>query len=136
MPHTISGGTIGKIIIASVVPIVFAVVTPFAVMRVIGAIGFEAEGISAGTIAAGMMSAEAIASGGGIITGGTVTTLQSIAAVGFLGAAGAGACVAAGAAVGRLASLGVVLASSGLANGQDRVDYAKHLPLCSWRMWK
>jgi len=33
----------------------------------------------------------------------------------------------------------VVLASKGLANGQEGVklgEYANHLTLCSWRMWK
>ena len=135
MPATINEQQIWRIGATS---IVLAVATPFAVMGAIGAIGFGAEGIAAGSMAAGMMSAEAIASGGAVIAGGTVATLQSIGAVG-LGAGLGSAAAAAGAAVGGLSSLGVVLASKGLVNGQEGVklgEYANHLPLCSWRMWK
>jgi hypothetical protein len=135
MPVTINEKQIWRIGATS---IVFAVATPFAVMGAIGAIGFGAEGIAAGSMAAGMMSAEAIAYGGGILAGGTVSTLQSIGAVG-LGAGLGSAAAAAGAVVGGLSSLGVVLASKGLANGQEGVklgEYANHLPLCSWRMRK
>ena len=85
-------------------------------------------------MAAGMMSAEAIAAGGGVVTGGTVATLQSTGAIG-LGAVYTSAVVAAGAGV---ASFGMVLAGSNLVNAPDGIksdDYAKHLPLCSWRMW-
>ncbi len=138
MPATINKKQIWSWVGIGATSIVLAVATPFAVMGAIGAIGFGAEGIAAGSMAAGMMSAEAIASGGAVITGGTVATLQSIGAVG-LGAGLGSAAAAAGAAVGGLSSLGVVLASKGLANGQEGVklsEYANHLPLCSWRMWK
>jgi hypothetical protein len=138
MPITISGKQIWSLVGIGVTSIVLAVATPFAVMGAIGAIWFGAEGIAAGLMAAGMMSAEAIASGGGVIAGETVATLQSIGAVG-LGAAGASAAAAGGAAVGGLSSLGVLLASQGLVNGQDKIkldEYAKYLPLCSWCMRK
>ncbi len=114
MPVTINEKQIWRIGATS---IVLAVATPFAVMGAIGAIGFGAEGIAAGSMAAVMMSAEAIAYGGGVLTGGTVATLQSIGAVG-LGAGLGSAAAAAGAVVGGLSSLGVVLASKGLANGR------------------
>ncbi|KAL3764468.1 hypothetical protein ACHAW5_000132 [Stephanodiscus triporus] len=138
MPGTISEKQIWSLVGIGITSIVLAVATPFAVMGAIGAIGFGAEGIAAGSMAAGMMSAEAIASGGGVIAGGTVATLQSVGAVG-LGAAGASAAAAAGAAIGGLSSFGVVLAGQGLVNGQNKInldEYAKHLPLCSWRIWK
>ena len=138
MPPTISEKQIWSCVGIGVTSIVLAVATPFAVTGAIGAIGVGAEGIAAGSMAAGMMSAEAIASGGGVIAGGTVATLQSIGAVG-LGAGLGSSTAAAGAAVGGLSSLGVVLASKGLVNGQEGIkldECANHLPLCSWRMWK
>ncbi|CAE7714499.1 IFI27 [Symbiodinium necroappetens] len=42
------------------------------------ALGFTAEGIAAGSAAAGMMSAAAIAEGGGVAAGSTVATLQAV----------------------------------------------------------
>ncbi|XP_048183200.1 interferon alpha-inducible protein 27-like protein 2 isoform X2 [Corvus hawaiiensis] len=49
----------------------------------IGALGFTGAGIAAGSIAAKMMSAAAIANGGGVAAGSTVAVLQSIGAAGF-----------------------------------------------------
>lgn len=44
----------------------------------IGALGFTAAGITAGSVAAKMMSAAAIANGGGVAAGSTVAVLQSV----------------------------------------------------------
>lgn len=44
----------------------------------VGALGFTGTGIAAGSIAAKMMSAAAIANGGGVAAGSTVAVLQSI----------------------------------------------------------
>uniref|UniRef100_A0A8C3J283 Uncharacterized protein n=1 Tax=Calidris pygmaea TaxID=425635 RepID=A0A8C3J283_9CHAR len=48
----------------------------------IGAMGFTATGIAAGSVAAKMMSAAAIANGGGVAAGSAVAVLQSIGAAG------------------------------------------------------
>ncbi|XP_063212217.1 interferon alpha-inducible protein 27-like protein 2B, partial [Chroicocephalus ridibundus] len=48
----------------------------------VGALGFTAAGITAGSVAAKMMSAAAIANGGGVAAGSTVAVLQSIGAAG------------------------------------------------------
>ena len=50
---------------------------------VLGAVGFGASGIAAGSVAAKMMSWAAIANGGGVAAGSAVAGLQSIGAVGF-----------------------------------------------------
>ncbi|XP_042295066.1 interferon alpha-inducible protein 27-like protein 2A [Sceloporus undulatus] len=50
---------------------------------VLGALGFTSAGIAAGSVAAKMMSASAIASGGGIAAGGPVAMLQSVGATGL-----------------------------------------------------
>nr|XP_015825852.2 interferon alpha-inducible protein 27-like protein 2A [Nothobranchius furzeri] len=50
---------------------------------VLGAIGFTTAGITAGSYAAGWMSAAAIANGGGVAAGSTVAVLQSAAAAGL-----------------------------------------------------
>ena len=58
-------------------------VFPFAVVAVVGAplalgaAGFTSAGIAAGSIAAKMMSAAAIANGGGVAAGSAVAVLQS-----------------------------------------------------------
>ncbi|XP_065553984.1 interferon alpha-inducible protein 27-like protein 2A isoform X2 [Lathamus discolor] len=46
----------------------------------VGALGFTSTGIAAGSVAAKMMSAAAIANGGGVAAGSTVAVLQSIGA--------------------------------------------------------
>ncbi len=56
---------------------------PLAAIGVVQSLGFASGGIVAGSTAAAMMSAQAIAAGGGIASGGTVATLQSIGAIGF-----------------------------------------------------
>ncbi|XP_054148512.1 interferon alpha-inducible protein 27-like protein 2A [Melozone crissalis] len=68
----------------------------FGVPGGIAALGFTKAGILAGSIAAKMMSAAAIANGGGVAAGSTVAVLQSIGAAGLsvgakvaLGSAGA-----------------------------------------------
>jgi len=137
MPPTISGKQIWSLVGIGVTTISLAVAMPFAVMGVVGAIGFGSGGIAAGSAAAGMMSAEAIAAGGGVAAGGTVATLQSIGATG-LGAAGTAAAATAGAAVGGLSSAGVVAATNSLGKEKKSVtlkEPEKHWPLCSWRMW-
>ena len=63
----------------------------------LAAIGFGKAGIAAGSTAAGMMSASAIANGGGVAAGSVVATCQSIGAAGF--ASGTQAAVAAGTAI-------------------------------------
>ena len=45
---------------------------------VLGAAGFTAAGITAGSWAAGMMSAAAVANGGAVAAGSTVAVLQSL----------------------------------------------------------
>ncbi|XP_021081834.1 interferon alpha-inducible protein 27-like protein 2A [Mesocricetus auratus] len=49
----------------------------------LGALGFTGAGIAAGSIAAKMMSAAAIANGGGVAAGSLVATLQSVGVVGL-----------------------------------------------------
>uniref|UniRef100_A0A8C3UH87 Uncharacterized protein n=1 Tax=Catharus ustulatus TaxID=91951 RepID=A0A8C3UH87_CATUS len=49
-----------------------------AIPACIGALGFTGAGIAAGSIAAKMMSAAAIANGGGVAAGSTVAVLQSV----------------------------------------------------------
>ncbi|XP_007648146.1 interferon alpha-inducible protein 27-like protein 2A [Cricetulus griseus] len=50
---------------------------------VLGAMGFTETGIAAGSIAAKMMAAAAIASGNGVAAGSLVATLQSVGAAGL-----------------------------------------------------
>ena len=52
------------------------------------AFGFTVAGISAGSIAAKMMSAYAIANGGGVAAGGVVASLQSVGTMSVLGPIG------------------------------------------------
>ncbi|KAF1329359.1 reverse transcriptase, partial [Globisporangium splendens] len=90
----VAGGmAVGGAIAASVVPIV-------------NAIGFASGGIVAGSSAAEMMSAAALASGGGVASGGTVATLQSIGAVGLGGGPIAGIAIGS-AVVGGVASAAI-----------------------------
>ncbi|CAH6850150.1 Ifi27l2b [Phodopus roborovskii] len=49
----------------------------------LGAVGFTAAGIAAGSTAAKMMSAAALANGGGVAAGSLVATLQSVGAAGL-----------------------------------------------------
>lgn len=53
------------------------------VPAVVGALGFTAGGIAAGSIGAQMMSAAAIANGGGVAAGSVVAVCQSIGAAGL-----------------------------------------------------
>ncbi|XP_030055205.1 interferon alpha-inducible protein 27-like protein 2 [Microcaecilia unicolor] len=73
---------------------------------VIGMTGFTSAGIAGSSLAAKMMSAAALANGGGVAAGGIVAVLQSIGAAGFsvaaqatLGTIGAGAGAILGAAL-------------------------------------
>ncbi|XP_066495155.1 interferon alpha-inducible protein 27-like protein 2A [Tiliqua scincoides] len=50
---------------------------------VVAALGFTAGGIAAGSVAAKMMSASAIANGGGVAAGSIVAVLQSLGAAGL-----------------------------------------------------
>ncbi|XP_045144074.1 interferon alpha-inducible protein 27-like protein 2A [Echinops telfairi] len=50
---------------------------------VLGAVGFTSAGIAASSIAAKMMSAAAVANGGGVAAGTLVATLQSVGAAGL-----------------------------------------------------
>ncbi|KAI1895021.1 hypothetical protein AGOR_G00101980 [Albula goreensis] len=59
----------------------------------IGALGFTAAGITAGSIASWMMSAAAIANGGGVAAGSVVAFFQTVGAAGL---SAAGSTVAAG----------------------------------------
>ncbi len=70
---------------------------------VLTGVGFTAGGIAAGSYAASMMSAAAVANGGAIAAGSTVAVLQSVGAAG-LGTAGVAVVGGAGATVGATAS--------------------------------
>uniref|UniRef100_A0A8C9X0M4 Interferon alpha-inducible protein 27-like protein 2A n=1 Tax=Sander lucioperca TaxID=283035 RepID=A0A8C9X0M4_SANLU len=74
-----------------------AVATPV-VLGVVGAIGFTSAGIAAGSYAASLMSAAAVANGGGVAAGSLVAICQ--AAGGLSGAATAAAASAGAAGVG------------------------------------
>mmetsp|Transcript_150040 Transcript_150040/g.482241 ORF Transcript_150040/g.482241 Transcript_150040/m.482241 type:complete len:407 (+) Transcript_150040:70-1290(+) len=102
---------------AAVGAVALAVAAPFAVMGVVGALGFQTGGIVAGSTAAGMMSAEAAAAGGGVAAGGLVATLQSIGAAGLGTAATAGA-VTTGAAAGGITAGALGLAANRSQHGK------------------
>ncbi|XP_078279397.1 interferon alpha-inducible protein 27-like protein 2A [Rhinoraja longicauda] len=68
---------------------------------VLGAVGFTTAGIAAGSVAAKMMGAAAVANGGGVAAGGLVAVLQSAGAAGLSTVANA-AVAAGGAAAGAL----------------------------------
>jgi hypothetical protein len=143
MPSALTGDQLLKKQLFGVAAIGMIVAAPFAVMGVIGSIGFTSGGVAAGSYAAGMMSAEAIAAGGGVMAGGTVATLQSIGAAG-LGFAGTSAAMGTGAAVG-----GAVYHVAG-RNLQKRKDSPGQMalvdgsfvdkkinnrPFCAWETW-
>ncbi|XP_077045767.1 interferon alpha-inducible protein 27-like protein 2 [Agelaius phoeniceus] len=69
--RTVIGATVGAGLAVVGVPVL------------IGALGFTGAGIAAGSVAAKMMSAAAIANGGGVAAGSTVAVLQSIGAAGL-----------------------------------------------------
>ncbi|KAG7226135.1 hypothetical protein INR49_014229, partial [Caranx melampygus] len=69
----------------AVVGTVCAVGAVASVPLVLGAVGFTSAGIAAGSVAAKMMSATAVANGGGVAAGSTVAVLQSIGAAGVSG---------------------------------------------------
>ncbi|KDO21388.1 hypothetical protein SPRG_13701 [Saprolegnia parasitica CBS 223.65] len=75
-----------------------AVAAPVATTAVVAGLGFTSGGIAAGSTAAGMMSAAAVANGGSVAAGSTVAVLQSVGAAG-LGVAGGAAVAVAGAAL-------------------------------------
>jgi hypothetical protein len=144
MPRTISGPQLGAMVGAGVGAVALTVAAPFAFTWGVAAIGFGAEGISAGTMAAGMMSWEAITSGGGVAAGGLVATLQSIGAAG-LGVAGTSAAMGGGALVGT-AGLKITAAVVGGKDGKAEAsaqepeelefdDEISRLPLAAWRSW-
>uniref|UniRef100_F7HTF0 Interferon alpha inducible protein 27 n=1 Tax=Macaca mulatta TaxID=9544 RepID=F7HTF0_MACMU len=65
--------------------VIGGVVAVEAVPMVLGVMGFTATGITSSSIAAKMMSAAAIANGGGVAPGSLVATLQSLGATGLSG---------------------------------------------------
>jgi hypothetical protein len=141
MPTTISANQIWALTGAGLFGLVTVIAAPFAVVGIVGAMGFGTGGIVAGSAAAGMMSAEAIAVGGGVVAGGTVATLQSIGAVG-LGVAGTSAAMAGGAVLGSA----VIGGTGALVLGPEDRETSNSLvvdphsgphgrPLASWRSW-
>ncbi|EGV95605.1 Interferon alpha-inducible protein 27, partial [Cricetulus griseus] len=82
---------------------------------VLGAMGFTETGIAAGSIAAKMMAAAAIASGNGVAAGSLVATLQSVGTI--IGAAigGVGAVIAAPIALGIVGFTGAGITAGSLA---------------------
>jgi len=111
-------------------------VMPFAVVGAVNLAGFTSAGISAGSYAAGMMSAEAGMSGGGVVAGGTVATLQSIGATGCLGAVGTGSAVFGGALVGSTgAKVLTRSARVGAKVCEEEVVQEHYQALAAWRSW-
>ena len=53
-------------------------------LGIVNSLGFTSAGIAAGSTAAAMMSAEAVAAGGAILAGGQVATLQAVGAAGLM----------------------------------------------------
>uniref|UniRef100_A0A671XIY3 Uncharacterized protein n=1 Tax=Sparus aurata TaxID=8175 RepID=A0A671XIY3_SPAAU len=72
----------------------------FAAPAALGFAGFTSAGVAAGSVAAKMMSAAAVANGGGVAAGSAVAVLQSAAACGRLSVNNAGS-VNAAARIGR-----------------------------------
>ncbi|XP_029396734.1 interferon alpha-inducible protein 27-like protein 2A [Mus pahari] len=88
MLGTLVGSVIGGALAVAATPVVLSTM------------GFTGAGIAAGSIAAKMMSAAAVANGGGVAAGSLVAILQSVGVLGLststnaiLGAAGAAAVV-------------------------------------------
>ena len=134
MPWTLSANQLNVWIAAGAIGLGVTIAMPFAVMGIIGGMGFTSGGIAAGSTAAGMMSAEAIASGGAVAAGGTVATLQSIGATG-LGVAGTSAAVGGGAALGGTIVGGTVgITSISLSHG-NTVTNGHNRHFCMWRTW-
>jgi len=139
MPRTINASQIWTVTGIGAASIAFAAIMPFAIMGIVGAMGFTSGGIAAGSTAAGMMSAEAIASGGGVAAGGTVATLQSIGAAG-LGAAGTTGAVLGGAVVGGTVAAGASTRVIPKSDGADKsanngTAVPSNRPLSAWREW-
>lgn len=84
--NTANDGLPTAIVLGSAAAIGVVGAVPHVAVATIQGIGFGSSGIIAGSTAAAMMSAEAIAIGGGVTSGLTVATLQSIGAVGMAGA--------------------------------------------------
>ncbi|XP_041871502.1 uncharacterized protein LOC121658530 isoform X1 [Corvus kubaryi] len=100
---TAGAGKKRKVIGAAIGATVGAAVALVGIPVFIGALGFTGAGIAAGSIAAKMMSAAAIANGGGVAAGSTVAVLQSIGAAGF----------SIGAKIGLTSALGTVGGATG-----------------------
>ncbi|KAL7464537.1 hypothetical protein ACHAXS_004875 [Conticribra weissflogii] len=136
MPPTINMHQITIYSSIGAATLALSVAMPFAIMSIIGGMRFTGGGITAGSIAAGMMSAEAIASGGGVAAGGTVAVLQSIGTSG-LGAAGFAGAIGAGGVIGASGG-GIVIAVSG-KNGEQKnkgISINAMLAHCNWRQWE
>lgn len=138
MPPTISRAEVIGYSVAAAVSLVSIIAMPFAVMGIVGAMGFTSAGITAGSMGASMMSAEAIASGvGGVAAGGTVATLQSIGAAG-LGLGGTLAAMGAGGGVVGAAAFGSVAAANKQKNkfgGSSETVSETSRPFCDWQSW-
>jgi len=133
MPPTIRAQQMATLVTGGAIAVASIALMPFAVMGVVGALGFGSGGIAAGSVAAGMMSAE-----GAVVAGSTVATLQSIGAAG-LGVAGTSAAMGGGAIVGASA-LGVSVAVSGVRKkefeeGAKIGNSQENRPFCNWKMW-
>ncbi|XP_026558454.1 interferon alpha-inducible protein 27-like protein 2A [Pseudonaja textilis] len=101
----IKRGTIDKAVLNSLLGAAVGLGTAaVAVPAAVGILGFSSAGIVVGSIGAKMMSAAAIANGGGVAAGGLVATLQSIGAAGMPTAVTA-ATTATGAALGALKNI-------------------------------
>ncbi|XP_015738762.1 interferon alpha-inducible protein 27-like protein 2A isoform X1 [Coturnix japonica] len=86
--HEVTGGLGTRRVVNPIIKAVIGsgVATGVALVGVpltIWSLGFTAAGITAGSIAAKMMSAAAIANGGGVAAGSVVAVLQSVGAVGL-----------------------------------------------------
>ncbi|KAI0234734.1 hypothetical protein LSAT2_014948 [Lamellibrachia satsuma] len=79
--------TMRTLVVGAVGSVAGAAITTVAIPTALGTIGFTGAGIAANSLAASMMSAAAIANGGGIAAGSAVAVAQSIGAAGFSAAA-------------------------------------------------